>query len=50
MHANNETGVINPITEIAEQVKNKNEAIFFHSDCSQTFGKTSLDLTSIQLI
>lgn len=46
MHANNETGVINPITEIAEQVKNKNEAIFFHSDCSQTFGKTSLDLTS----
>jgi len=46
MHANNETGAINDINEIASSIKDKDARIYFHSDCSQTFGKTDLDLTS----
>lgn len=37
MHANNETGVIQPIREIARLAKEKN--IPFHTDAVQTFGK-----------
>jgi cysteine desulfurase len=44
MHANNETGVINPIDEIADAIKSYDPTIMFHADCAQTFGKTKLSL------
>jgi cysteine desulfurase len=37
MHANNETGVIQPIDEIASFMQDKNA--YFHIDAAQTFGK-----------
>ena len=45
MHANNETGVLQPITEIAELLKNTE--IFFHTDAAQTFGKEVDELKSL---
>lgn len=42
MHANNETGVLQPITEIAEAMKG--HPAFLHSDAAQTFGKVIHDL------
>jgi cysteine desulfurase len=42
MHANNETGVVQPIEEIAAIVRERREqgqAIWFHSDGVQAFGK-----------
>lgn len=46
MHANNETGVINDIDEISNRIKELDSKIYFHSDCAQTFAKTSLDLSN----
>lgn len=37
MHANNETGVVQPIQEIAESLIGRE--VFFHTDAAQTFGK-----------
>lgn len=37
MHANNETGVIQPIPEICEQLSNHDA--YFHCDAAQSFGK-----------
>lgn len=37
MHANNETGIIQPVKEIGNALQNKTS--FFHIDASQTFGK-----------
>ena len=42
MHANNETGVIQPITEIAALLKD--HPAYFHTDAAQTFGKIIADL------
>lgn len=42
MHVNNETGVIQPIGEIAEAISN--EGAFFHVDAAQGFGKRTEDL------
>ncbi len=44
MWANNETGVIFPIPEIAEKVKEK--GILFHTDAVQAAGKVPIDVTS----
>ena len=37
MHANNETGVVQPMNEIAEAMKN--HAAWLHVDAAQSFGK-----------
>jgi cysteine desulfurase len=52
MHANNETGAIQPIAEIAHAVAARRAAgqpIYFHSDGVQAFGKIPIDLTGIDL-
>lgn len=52
MHANNETGVLQPISEIADVLAG--HAAYFHVDAAQTFGKElptlrnpRIDLTSV---
>ena len=52
MHANNETGAINAIDDIANNIKKLDNKIFFHSDCSQSFAKTDLSFknTNIDMI
>jgi cysteine desulfurase len=44
MHANNETGVIFPIAELARLTKETDPAIVFHTDATQSAGKIPLDL------
>jgi cysteine desulfurase len=44
MHANNETGVIFPIAELARLVKETDPGILVHTDATQTAGKLPLDL------
>lgn len=46
MHANNETGAINNIDEMADRIKDLDAKIFFHSDCAQTFAKTNLGFSN----
>ncbi|MFC1479428.1 cysteine desulfurase family protein [Planctomycetota bacterium] len=45
MHANNETGVIQPIQEISDIAKEK--GIPFHTDAVQTYGKIKTDVNEI---
>jgi cysteine desulfurase len=50
MHANNETGALQPIAEIARVVAARRaagQAIYFHSDGVQAFGKIPLDLPTL---
>jgi cysteine desulfurase len=44
MHANNETGVIFPVEELARITKETDSAILFLTDATQTAGKLPLDL------
>jgi cysteine desulfurase len=44
MHANNETGVIFPIEELARVTKETDPTIVFHTDATQTVGKIPIDL------
>jgi cysteine desulfurase len=44
MHANNETGVIFPIGDLARIAKETDPGILFHTDATQTAGKLPLDL------
>ncbi len=44
MHANNETGVVFPIEELARITKETDPEILFHTDATQTAGKLPLDL------
>ena len=49
MHVNNETGAVQPISEIAEMVQERRaqgQAIWFHSDGVQAFGKLAVDITA----
>ena len=46
MHVNNETGIIQPVREIGEYLKDKN--IFFHVDATQSFGKLVKELKEIK--
>jgi len=45
MHANNETGVLQPVSEIVELLVNTET--FFHTDAAQTFGKEVETLRSL---
>jgi cysteine desulfurase len=45
MHANNEIGTIQPITEIAKIAKEK--GIYFHTDAVQTFGHIPIDVNQL---
>src|SRR6185312_15527317 len=47
MWANNETGVINPVEEIAQICKRK--GVFFHTDAVQAVGKMAIDLESLPI-
>ncbi len=52
MHANNETGAIQPLAAIACAVAARRaagQAIYFHSDGVQAFGKIPVDLSGIDL-
>ncbi len=44
MHANNETGVVFPVAELARITKETDPGIVFHTDATQTAGKLPLDL------
>ncbi len=44
MHANNETGVVFPVEELARIAKETDPAIVFHTDATQTVGKLVVDL------
>jgi cysteine desulfurase len=45
MHANNETGVIFPVEQLARLTKETDPSIVFHTDATQTVGKMSIDLS-----
>jgi len=50
MHANNETGVIQPLKEVSALIRDRcssGQPIYLHSDGVQTFGKIQLDLTEL---
>jgi len=44
MHANNETGVIFPIEQLARLTKETDPSIIFHTDATQSVGKAPIDL------
>jgi cysteine desulfurase len=44
MHANNETGVIFPVEQLARLTKETDPAIIFHTDATQSVGKIPIDL------
>ncbi len=44
MHANNETGVIFPVEQLARIAKETDPAIVFHTDATQSVGKIAIDL------
>ena len=45
MHANNETGVIQPMREISKICRER--GVLLHSDCVQAFGKIDLDISLV---
>ena len=45
MHANNETGVIFPVEELARITKETDPGIVFHTDATQSVGKQPIDLS-----
>lgn len=47
MHANNETGVLQPITEMFEISKNINKDIIFHTDAAQSIGKVEVNVQKL---
>ncbi|MFH1178061.1 MAG: cysteine desulfurase NifS [Acidobacteriota bacterium] len=46
MHANNETGVLFPVEELARITKETDPGIVFHTDATQTVGKLGIDLSA----
>lgn len=47
MHANNEIGTIEPISEIGRICRQKN--VYFHTDAAQTFGKVPIDVKRMNI-
>jgi len=47
MHANNEIGTIEPISEIGRICKEK--GVYFHTDAVQTFGKLKIDVDKMNI-
>jgi cysteine desulfurase len=47
MHANNETGVLQPIREIAELLEGRD--VVFHTDAVQTFGKIPVQVHELKI-
>lgn len=47
MHVNNETGVIQPVKEIGEQIALSYPGVFFHIDAAQSFGKMVEEVASL---
>jgi len=47
MHANNETGVIGPVTEIGQLARER--GIVFHTDAVQTFGRLPIDVEALRV-
>ncbi|TSC75528.1 MAG: cysteine desulfurase [Parcubacteria group bacterium Gr01-1014_30] len=47
IHANNETGVIQPIAQIGKICREK--GVYLHSDASQSFGKIPIDVNKTQV-
>ena len=45
MHANNETGVVFPLEQLARLTKETDPSILFHTDATQSVGKIPIDLT-----
>jgi len=45
MSANNETGVIQPVSELAKIVKETNPSVLFHTDATQAVGKIEINLS-----
>ena len=46
MHVNNETGIIQPVTELGEYLADK--GIYFHVDATQSFGKMVEELRGLK--
>jgi len=44
MHANNETGVVFPVPQLARITKETDPSIIFHTDATQSVGKIPIDL------
>lgn len=47
MHSNNETGALQPIKAISEQVRKAGQRIYFHCDASQSLGKLAVDVNDL---
>lgn len=45
MHSNNETGTLEPVSEIAAALADRD--LFFHTDAAQSMGKVSLDVEEL---
>jgi cysteine desulfurase len=45
MHANNETGVVFPVEQLARLTKETDPSIVFHTDATQSVGKLPIDLS-----
>ena len=47
MHANNEIGTIEPVTEIGKICREKN--VYFHTDAAQSFGKIPININKMNI-
>jgi cysteine desulfurase len=47
MAANNETGVVNNIAQLAKAVRERNRDTFIHTDAAQLVGKTPIDFSGL---